>query len=42
MTRARHRNALTIVDPRAMMVHLENAALADTAVVSPHWLDHLA
>jgi hypothetical protein len=32
----------TIVDPGAMMVHVEDAAVADTAVVSPVWLPYVA
>jgi len=32
----------TIVDPWAMMVHIEDAAIANTTVVSPVWLPYVA
>ncbi len=32
---------LTVVDPRTMMVHLEDTAFANTAMVGAHWLNNI-
>jgi len=34
--------AYTIVDPGTVVVHLQNAAVADTAMVTPGWLQAVA